>query len=210
MISTIRKFFIEYPDRKAFFTLTVNIFPRFSNEYLLIEKAYRLAKDAFREKYRTEPGVRYFEHLRAVALILILHLRVWDANVIVAALLHDIVEDIKGWDFERLKQEFNEEVALLVCMVSKKDKQFFDGSKVLRNLHFNNGVLRITKNAAYIKLADRLHNVITLWATDEKKQFRKIKETIDFYMPLAKRFDILVFELKSAVKLAIRDLVEKL
>jgi (p)ppGpp synthase/HD superfamily hydrolase len=94
MLERIRKIFNERKSRASFFGVVERYYPKGSSDYFLIESAYNTAKDAFRDGVR-EGGERYFEHLRAVALILMVYLRVRDANVIAAALLHDIVEDIE-------------------------------------------------------------------------------------------------------------------
>jgi GTP pyrophosphokinase len=202
----IRRFFKEYPDRKTFFLLILSIFPRFGYEYWLIQKAYDLAKDYFRGLSRKEPGVRYFEHLRCVTLILILYLGVRDANIIAAALLHDIIEDIEEWDYERIRSEFNKEIALLVYEVSKRDKRYFGGNKAARNLEYNIRMLDISKKAAFIKLADRLHNLVTLYAVGTRNQFQVIGDTAKYYLIVAKKYNILYLELQLAIKQATQSL----
>ncbi|MCR4286066.1 MAG: HD domain-containing protein [Candidatus Kaiserbacteria bacterium] len=199
MLERIRGFLTKHPDRAAFFRIIGRYFPRFSPEYLLIEKAYKTAKDAFRSEVR-EGGERYFEHLRAVALILILYLRVRDANVIAAALLHDIVEDIEFWNQERIALEFNPAVAQLVFLVTKDDVVLYDGDKEARNREYHRKLATASREAIIIKLADRLHNIITLWVTSEDKQRRKVRETQDFYLPLAETHIILIHELEAALE----------
>ncbi len=199
MLEMIRGFLAKYPDREMFFWIVGKFFSQFSPEYALIKKAYDIAKDAFKDKVR-EDGVRYFEHLRAVALILILYLRVRDADVIAAALLHDIIEDIEGWDEKRVALEFNPRVALLVFSVTKDDIADYDGDKEERNREYHRKLSDAIREAILIKLADRLHNVITLWATEEEKQRRKVRETQDFYLPLAEKHTILIHELEQALR----------
>lgn len=200
MLKMIRGFFDEYPDREAFFVIIRRFFSQFSPEYALIKKAYDTAKDAFRHEERDEKGVRYFEHLRAVTLILILYLRVRDADVIVASLLHDIIEDIKGWTEERLAFEFNPRVALLVFSVTKQNLADYNGDKEARNRDYHRKLNEAIRDAILIKLADRLHNNITLWTTTEEKQRRKVCETQDFYLPLAEKHIILIHELERGLQ----------
>lgn len=92
-------------DSKAFFARIGKIYPPMDKRYRLIKDAYDTARKAFRDKKR-ENGGRYFEHLRAVTLILLVFMRERNAKVIAAALLHDIVEDIDGWSIERVEREF--------------------------------------------------------------------------------------------------------
>ncbi len=198
MLAKIRDILAKYPDRAAFFAIVGKFYPKFSPEHQLIEKAYKVAKEAFRGKVR-EGGERYFEHLRAVALILILYLRVRDANVIAAALLHDIMEDIDGWSQELIALTFNQKVAELVFWVSKDDSELYGGDKEERNREYHRKLDIAVREAILIKLADRLHNVITLWATDEDKQRRKVRETQDFYLPLAEKHTVLIHELEAAL-----------
>jgi (p)ppGpp synthase/HD superfamily hydrolase len=163
-----------------------------------IENAYNTAKDAFREIER-ENGERYFEHLRCVALILMVYLRVRDANVIAAALLHDIIEDIKNWSQERIATHFNQIVGELVWWVSKPSITSFDGDKEARNRAYHQNLTRAPRNALLIKLADRLHNLITLWGMSVEDQKRKISETQDFFLPIAENEIILIHEIEAAI-----------
>lgn len=96
MLKKVKDILAGAGNRVIFFRIISGFFPTMDPRYKAIEMAYQDAKDAFREKYR-EGGERYFEHIRAVALILILYLRVRDYELIIAALLHDIVEDIPSW-----------------------------------------------------------------------------------------------------------------
>lgn len=198
MLAKIRDILAKYPDRAAFFGIIGRFYPKHSDEYKLIQKAYNTAKDAFRGKVR-ESGERYFEHLRAVALILILYLRVRDANVIAAALLHDLLEDVDDWDQDLIALSFNTKVSELVFWVTKDDCKIYGGDKEERNRDYHRKLGIAVREAIIIKLVDRLHNIITLWASDKEKQRRKVRETQDFYIPLAEKFAILIQELESAL-----------
>lgn len=147
-----------------------------------------------------ESGERYFEHLRSVSLILILYLRVRNADVIAAALLHDILEDIDGWTQDRVALVFNQKVAELVFLVSKEDISKYNGDNEERNRDYHRKLGTAVRDAVIIKLADRLHNIITLWGTSKEKQRRKVRETQDFYLPIAEKHFILVHELEAALK----------
>lgn len=192
------KFLKEAENRESFFRRISRFFPSHDPRYKLIEKAYNTAKDAFRGVER-EGGDRYFEHLRAVALILIDYLHVRDANIIAAALLHDIVEDIASWPIERVDLEFGEEIALMVEWVTKPPEAGFS-SKEERNRMYDERLMQAPRDAILIKLADRLHNVITLWSCPPEKRARKIDETRMYYLPLAEKHWILYYELEEALE----------
>ena len=198
MLDRVRMLITERTSRIKFFQLVDQRFPRGSAEYQLIERAYSTSKDAFRSLQR-EGGERYFEHLRAVALILMVHMRVRDANIIAAALLHDIIEDIDGWSQDRVAVEFNRSVAQLVWWVTKPDVMEYDGDKEARNRAYHQNLNRAPREALMIKLADRLHNLITLWDVDAEKQRRKVRETQDFYLSLAEKEIILIHEIEQAL-----------
>lgn len=199
MLERIRKIFSQYVDRVAFFGIIGRFFPKFSPEYKLIGDAYDTALKEFEGKYR-ESDEPYFEHLRCVALILLVHLRVRDANAIAAALLHDIMEDIPGWDQDRLALKFNAEISRLVFWVSKPDIALYGGDKEARNRDYHHKLSNAPRLAVLIKLADRLHNVMTLWASEIDKRKRKVRETQDFYLPLAEAHTVLIHELEDAVQ----------
>lgn len=199
MLETIRGFFIQYPNKKAFFKLIGLFYSQFSPEYALIKNAYVTAKAAFKGKVRDDADVRYFEHLRFVTLILILYLRVRDPEVIAATLLHDIIEDIDGWDEERLALEFTPRVARLVYGVTKPDEALFGGDKEARNHEYHEMLMRVEREAAMIKLCDRLHNLLTLLSTTPEKQRRKVTETQNFYLRIAEKHTLLIHELEAAL-----------
>jgi (p)ppGpp synthase/HD superfamily hydrolase len=199
MLERVRKIFSQYVDRVAFFAIIGRFFPKFSPEYKLIGDAYDTVLKEFESAKPRETGEPYFEHLRCVALILLIHLRVRDANVIAAALLHDIMEDIPGWDQDRLALKFNAEISRLVFWVSKPHYSLYGGDKEARNRDYHHKLSTAPRLAVLIKLADRLHNVMTLWASEHDKQKRKIRETQDFYLPLAEAHTVLIHELEDAV-----------
>jgi guanosine-3',5'-bis(diphosphate) 3'-pyrophosphohydrolase len=189
-------------NRETFFRRISFFFPTTDWRYRLILKAYDTAKDAFRGKYRDDGKTRYFEHIRAVALILLDYLRVRDYRLIVAALLHDIVEDIPSWTIERVEVEFGLEVALLVeymtkPSVSSKDKSESDDI-------YNSRFRFAPRSFFLLKLADRLHNLLTLWNCTKEKRTRKIEETKKYYLPYAEQHFILYYEILDAI-----DMLEK-
>jgi len=196
-VDIARKILAEYPDREAFFAVVGRFYPEDDVRYKLIVDAYETAEKAFEGVYR-DSGEKYFEHLRAVALIIMLHLRQHSHVLIIAALLHDIIEDIKGWNYERLRSKYGDEVAMLVWWVSKPHAAS-DAEKNARNRDYHHRFNNAPRGALIIKLADRFHNMLTLWETTPEKRKRKIIETQDFYLPLAEKEMLLIHELEAVL-----------
>ncbi len=186
-------------NREKFFRRISYFFPTLDPRYQMIERAYQTAKDAFREKYRDDGETRYFEHIRAVTLIVVDYLRIKDHHVIVASLLHDIVEDIDSWTVARVDAEFGKEVALLVEYMTKPSKEMCP-NKHDRDEIYHSRFRSAPREFFYIKLADRLHNVLTLWNCTAEKRMRKIAETRMHYLPFAEKHLILYHELITAME----------
>lgn len=184
-------------NRESFFRRISVYYPPLDPRYKAIEKAYNYAKDAFRGKTR-EGGDRYFEHIRAVDLILIEYLRVKDYRLIIAALTHDSPEDIPSWTIQRVEQEFGEYVAMLVQYLTKPSKDEYATKEERENVYHSR--FRFAPREFFlIKLADRLHNILTLGACSKEKQARKVLETKLHYMPYAEEHFILYHELNEAL-----------
>ena len=185
-------------NRKSFFKRIAFCYPSSDYRYKAIERAYNCAKDAFRGISR-EGGPRYFEHIRAVALILIVYLRVTDYRIIIAALLHDIVEDIPSWTIERVRNEFGDEVAVLVDFLTKPALKDFV-SEQERDEVYHSRFRFAPREFFLLKLSDRLHNLLTLDACSKEKQLRKIEETRRHYLPYAETHLILLHEIEEAIE----------
>src|SRR3989344_2312034 len=149
-------------------------------------KAWELTKLAHVGQVRLR-GEPYYEHPLEVATIL----ASWklDEDSIIAGLLHDTIED-GGAKSEDLVREFGENVAHLVDGVSKvatirwkKDAQAQFVENLRKMLLFMARDIRVV----IIKLADRLHNMRTLWAVPAAKRPRIAMETLEIYAPLAER-----------------------
>lgn len=154
-------------------------------EVLLIKKAYLMAKDLHRGQKRNS-GEPYIIHPVYVAYILLEEMRLHDVNTIVAALLHDTVEDC-GITYEYLNERFGFDVANLVIGVtkmkdldfsSKEEKEDFNNYLLLKHILEDYRVI-------LIKLADRLHNMRTLDYKTEAKRREKSAETLRIFVPLA-------------------------
>ena len=179
-----------------------------SDDVSMIEKAYRVAKEAHRDQVR-KSGEPYIIHPLNVAIILAeLEL---DKETIVAGLLHDVVEDTIMTE-EELEREFGEDVGLLVDGVTKLEKIPFSstGSKSDEKLEMQAENLRkmflaMAKDirVIMIKLADRLHNMRTLKYKSPESQQRIAKETLEIYCPIAQRLGI------SRLKTELDDLALK-
>ena len=124
-----------------------------------------------------------------------------DQTTIVAALLHDCIEDTKA-SYDNIEQNFGADVARLVDGVTKLDGIEFrtkDEQKAesLRKMFF---AMAKDIRVVIIKLADRLHNMRTLKFCNEAKRVRTAKETIEVYAPLANRLGI------NSIKWELEDL----
>jgi GTP pyrophosphokinase len=153
------------------------------------------------KKLRDDGETLYFDHLRSAALIGIVYLRLRDENLIAALLLHDIIEDIPGWDVPRLTREFNADIAELVWWVSKDPISDHLRTKQDVETHFHHKLARAPRRAVIIKLCDRLHNLTTLWTHRVEKIRHKVSETRHFIMPLAQEHIVLMHELEAVLEL---------
>lgn len=152
-----------------------------------LEDAYRFAKEAHGMQ-RRKSGEPYITHPIAVALIAATELYL-DVDVVIACLLHDVVEDTK-YRFEDIRIRFGDDVEGLVRVVTKPDggkEKRFEMSKQLDNFKHMLGAMRGDIRGILIKLADRLHNMRTLASMRPDKQMKIAGETDYFYAPLANR-----------------------
>lgn len=197
-MSTKFSFLSSAENRASFFNRIAQYYPKSDSRYREVERAYNFAKDAFRGRFRDGGKERYFEHIRAVTLFLIVYVRVTDHRLIIAALLHDIVEDIPSWTIERVRTEFGDYVATLVDYLSKPSKKEFP-SKEERDRVYHCRFCFAPREFFLIKLCDRLHNLITLGTCTEEKRRRKIEETRSYYLPYATTHFILLHEIEDAI-----------
>jgi guanosine-3',5'-bis(diphosphate) 3'-pyrophosphohydrolase len=176
-----------------------------------VYRAYLLGARAHEGQSRVS-GEPYISHPVAVARILS-EMRM-DGNSIIAAILHDVIEDTPTLK-ENLIDEFGEEVAELVDGVSKLTKIDFRSKAEAQAENFRKMMLAMVKDirVIIIKLADRLHNMRTLDAMRPDKRRRIARETMDIYAPIANRLgifkmrhELLDLSIKSAYPMRYRAL----
>ncbi len=150
-----------------------------------VRAAYEYAFAAHQGQKR-ESGEAYIIHPVQVAGSL-LDLGM-DTTSIMAALLHDVVEDT-GHSLEEIKKGFGAEVALLVDGVTKLSRLAFQSKQEQQMENLRKMFLAMTQDlrVIIIKLADRLHNMRTLKALPPEKQQKIARETLEIYAPLAHR-----------------------
>ena len=182
----ISAFFIRIGDiMQVTFEQFIQLVKKYnSDEVGIIRKAYEFAEKHHEGQIR-ESGEPYIVHPLAVAWILAnMHA---DRDTVCAGLLHDVIEDCNVSKKE-IEQNFNEKIAELVDGVTNLTQVDFK-SKTERDYATKRKIiLGINKDAriVIIKLADRLHNILTLQYKSPEKRIMKANETMQFYAPLAR------------------------
>ena len=153
-----------------------------------IMKAFTLADKAHEGQFRAS-GEPYIMHPLAVAEILA-HLQI-DHITLMAALLHDVVEDTE-YTKEDIEKLFGSEVAFLVDGVTKLNQFQYETKEDRQMENYRKMILAMAKDVrvVVIKLGDRLHNMRTLKHMRSDKQKRIAKETLEIFAPLAHRLGI--------------------
>lgn len=159
-----------------------------AEQVAMVQQAYVLARDAHAPQTRTS-GEPYITHPVAVSSILA-DMRM-DHETLMAALLHDVIEDTE-YSKEDLEQRFGNTVAELVQGVSKLDKVKFKDIKEFEVTNLQKMFMAMTQDirVILIKLADRTHNMRTIGALKPEKRRRIAKETLELYAPIANRLGI--------------------
>lgn len=176
-MNTIQTNLPRVENREAFFSRLRPILA--PSELMNVEIAYALAKHAHRWQERKELDseghpVRYFEHLRATALILIDELKIHDPDMIVACLMHDSIEDTTDINDRMLEHLFGKDVSKTVKLLTKDPKE---GYYERLSEHGN-------PKTWIIKGCDRLSNLRTLKGCKPEFQEKQLKETSAVIMPL--------------------------
>lgn len=162
-------------------TFQNRIQPHFSpSAQLDIKLAYCLAKFGHRAQFRKElvegKPTRYFEHVRRVAIILMDEMKIMDRDMIIAALLHDAVEDTQDLTPELLEHSFGNNVITIIKLLSKVPKEgYHDRLSNCKNWQ-----------VLAIKACDRLDNLRSLMIPGTTLEFQKkqVEETKKYYFPL--------------------------
>jgi guanosine-3',5'-bis(diphosphate) 3'-pyrophosphohydrolase len=169
-----------------------------ADQLALLRRAWKVGADAHEGQIR-KSGEPYITHPVAVAQVLAeLGL---DAETLIAAILHDTIEDTPLTHAE-IVADFGESVAELVEGVTKLDKLHFRDRQEAAAESFRKMLLAMSRDlrVIMIKLADRLHNMRTLGAQSAEARTRIAKETLDIYAPIAQRLGM------NLVKSELQDL----
>ena len=159
-----------------------------AEQVALVQHAYLTARDAHEGQSRSS-GEPYITHPVAVARILAdMHL---DHETLMAALLHDVIEDTPVTK-DQLAEMYGSAVAELVSGVSKLDKLKFRDHKEAQAENFRKMVMAMVQDirVILIKLADRTHNMRTLGSLRPDKRRRIARETLEIFAPIANRLGI--------------------
>ncbi|GLZ43021.1 GTP pyrophosphokinase [Actinokineospora sp. NBRC 105648] len=162
----------------------------------LLQHAYDVAEEMHRSQKR-KSGDPYITHPLAVATILA-ELGM-DTTTLVAALLHDTVEDTE-YSLDGLRDDFGDEVAHLVDGVTKLDKVQLGTAAEAETIRKMVIAMARDPRVLVIKLADRLHNMRTMRFLPPEKQAKKARETLEVLAPLAHRLGM------ATVKWELEDL----
>jgi len=163
-----------------------------------VYQAYLFGAQSHEGQYR-QTGEPYIYHPISVARILAeMHM---DSKSICAAILHDVIEDTPATK-EEVAEKFGDDVAELVDGVSKLTEFKFKNKKEQQAINIQKVLMAMAKDirVILIKLADRLHNMRTLGVMRPDKKRRIAKETLDIYVPLARRLGI------NTLRLELEDL----
>jgi RelA/SpoT family (p)ppGpp synthetase len=153
-----------------------------------IEEAYQFSSSAHQGQFR-KSGHPYISHPIAVAEIV----ADWqlDAQAVMAALLHDVMEDTEV-SKQQITERFGKPVAELVDGLSKLDRIEFQSQADAQAENFRKMLLAMARDVRVIliKLADRLHNMRTLEAVNAETRRRVARETMEIYAPIANRLGL--------------------
>ena len=153
-----------------------------------VRRAYDFGAVAHSGQMRLS-GEPYIQHPLEVANILTdMHM---DHDTLVAAMLHDVIEDTEI-EKDKIANEFGEEVAAIVDGLSKLTQIEFESQAEKQAQNFQKMLMAMADDIRVIlvKLADRLHNMRTMSALKPEKRRRIARETLDIYAPIAQRLGI--------------------
>jgi GTP pyrophosphokinase len=159
------------------------------SEEMKVRLAYILAKAGHRNQFRKEVDekgnkIRYFNHPRNVALILIKELAIFDWQMIATAFLHDGLEDIRGMTPEMIEAYFGTEVCRMVKILTK--------TKESKKDYWNNLLTNGHWKAIMVKLCDRIDNLRSMEQLTDEFRKKYITETICDVLPLIQKLKDMV------------------
>ena len=148
-------------------------------------KALDLVKEemCIERGFKRDNGSDYYNHCVDVANTLV-SFGITDEDVICAALLHDIIEDVEGYREVTITKMFNSNVARLVMLVTKEEGVNYKQPEAIKQYLED---ISTDMNAAAIKTADRMHNMMTLEQKTFEARHRKAIETKEYYLPFFKQ-----------------------
>jgi (p)ppGpp synthase/HD superfamily hydrolase len=202
LICIMKRTFDEFT--KIGFAKLLRPFEGSTDDIVKLTRAFGLAIKAHSGQYRNGTKMEpYINHPLRVGLILTDEMKIYDIELICAALLHDIFEkgnnEVVGEN--ELKEGFGENVYNIIKVVTKPTRTDFenDKSKVMDN--YFDKIARSPKLVRYIKLADRLDNVRSLKSTVQREKMVRYKEeTQKYVVPIAEQTDErIVFKLSVAL-----------
>lgn len=175
-------------EAQSFAALTDKLSYLSKADLKLVREAYKFADEAHLGQYRAS-GLPYITHPIAVAGLV----ADWklDAQAVMAALMHDTIED-QGVTKTELIEKFGAPTADLVDGLTKLDKLQFNTREESQAESFRKMLLAMARDVRVIlvKLADRLHNMRTMGAMAPDKRARIARETLDIYAPIAHRLGL--------------------
>lgn len=168
-------------NREAFIT---RLEPHFApSDILDVQVAYTLAKFGHRSQVRKDEKdvegapLRYFEHVRRVALVLIDEVKIFDRDMVISGLLHDGIEDTRDLTPEMIEHCFGTDVVRIVKMLSKVPKAgYLDRLNACRDWR-----------PLVLKGCDRLDNLRSMFNSSSEFKAKQVAETEEHYMPLFDR-----------------------
>ncbi|MEI6681967.1 MAG: RelA/SpoT family protein [Bacteroidota bacterium] len=176
--------------------------PRNPEDKKVVRKAFKMALEAHKDM-RRKTGEPYIYHPLSVATIAVGEIGL-GATSIVCALLHDVVEDTE-YTLEDIRGLFGDKVATIIDGLTKIKGIFDQHTASIHAENFKKILLTLSDDVRVIliKLADRLHNMRTLYALGHEKQLKISSETTILYAPLAHRLGL------HAIKSELEDLALK-
>lgn len=197
---TVKEIIDRYKTHDSFLRLIANTFGVKSEHYRQIAEAEAMITDGFAH-IRRRTGEEYVEHQRSVAVIGLVYCGEKDHISVLSDLLHDSVEDTEA-TLALLRHKFGRLVATTVAGQTKPpfpergSMSISDHKELCSRLTFEH-LQRYGSRSMRGKCRDRLHNMLTLWGKPDKK-LDKIRETLEFMMPISIHVDYLWQELTMA------------